>query len=201
LIADHPYHGVSLRVITDTAKVNLAAVNYHFSDKETLFRELILRRIRPLNSLRLALLDEACTQIGAAPPPLDQIFRILAEPILDLHRDSRSGGRAFAQLLARVQIEPSNAFSKLLADEYNPLLNRFGQVIRRHVPQLSPEEFLWRFSFVVGALHHTLAIIHQMNILTQGICRNDDYEGALARFISHSVATFQTQSAPHEANR
>jgi AcrR family transcriptional regulator len=182
-------------VITEAAKVNLAAVNYHFGDKETLFREVILRRIQPLNALRLAMLDEACVSAGSAPPPLEQIIRILAEPIFDLHRKPHTGGRAFVQLLSRGPTEPLSIINKILADEYHPLLNRFGQVIRRHAPQLSPEEFLWRLSFIIGAMHHTLATLHQMNVLTRGICRSDDYDGALARFIAHAGITFKAPPA------
>lgn len=191
LFAEHAYHGVSLREITDAAKVNLAAVNYHFGDKETLYREVILRRIRPLNAQRIALLHEACAQDGSALPPLENIMRILAKPIFDLHREHESGGRAFVQILSRSLTDPLSMTNQLLANEYNPVLNRFGQLIRRHVPQLSPEEFLWRLSFIIGAMHHTLATLHQMTPLTRGICRSDDYEGIIDRFIAHSVTTFQ----------
>lgn len=182
---------MSLREITGKAKVNLAAVNYHFFDKECLFREVVLRRIRPLNAQRLALLEDACAKAKPAPPSLDKIIGILAQPLFDLHRSPDLGGRAFVHLLARGLTESSALTAQLLAEEYHPTLTRFGQVIRRHTPQLSPEDFLWRFSFVIGALHHTLATLHQMTNLTRGICRSDDYEGALSRFIGHGVTIFQ----------
>lgn len=169
-------------------------MNYHFGDKEELYREVILRRIRPLNAQRLALLDDVCTQAENTLPPLENIIRILAKPIFDLHSEQESGGRAFVQILSRGLTDPFSITNQLLAQEYNPVLNRFGQLIRRHAPQLSPEEFLWRLSFIIGAMHHTLATLHQMTALTRGICRSDDYEGALARFITHSVITFQAPS-------
>ncbi len=195
LFAARGFHGVSLREITGSAQANLAAVNYHFDDKETLYREVILRRIRPLNRHRLTLLDEACALTDALPPPLEKIIRILAQPLFDLHRSPGAGGRAFVQILARALTDPHAITHPIFTEEYTPALTRFGQLIRRQAPQLSPEEFLWRFSFMVGALHHTLATLHQMTILTRGICRNDDYDGALTRFIAHSVATFQTPPA------
>ena len=191
LFADHGFHGVSFRQINSAAKVNLAAIHYHFGDKETLYRETVLRRLRPLNALRHALLDEACAQDGAVPPALEKIVELLARPLFDLHRSSGSGGRSFVQIISRGPTEPLSVITQLFLNEYNPMITRFGQLIRRHVPQLSPEEFLWRLSFVVGAMHHTLAILHQMTGLTHGICRSDDYEGSLARFIAHSAATFR----------
>lgn len=189
---------MSLREITDAAQVNLAAVNYHFGDKETLFREILLRRIRPLNVLRLSLLDEACSQSGTEPPPLEKIIEIMTQPLFDLHRSPGGGGRSFVQILSRSLSEPLSITNQLITEEYNPTLSRFGQLIRRHAAQLSPEEFLWRLSFVVGAMHHTLATLHQMSTLTRGICRSDDYASALAYFTAHSVATF---CAPPGANK
>ena len=144
-----------------------------------------------MNTLRLSLLDEACVLAGIHPPPLDKIIRILAEPLFDLHRSSQTGGRSFVLLLSRGLTDPFSITTSILEKEYHPVLNRFGQMIRRHAPHLSPEEFLWRFSFIIGAMHHTLVTLHQMTVLTRGVCRSDDYEGALARFTTHAVITFQ----------
>lgn len=180
--------------MTDQAGVNLAAVNYHFRDKENLFQETLLRRLRELNAKRLTSLQEACALAAPAPPSLEAIIRLLAQPLFDLHRSPGPGGRSFVHLLSRGLTESSPLTARLLAEEYHPTLTRFGQLIRRHVPQLSPEEFLWRFSFIVGSLHHTLATLHQMADLTRGICRNDDYEGAMTRFVGCGVATFRAAS-------
>lgn len=79
----------------------------------------------------------------------------------------------------------------LVATEFHAVIARFAQIVRRHVGQLPPEEFLWRLSFIVGAMQHTLGTLHQMNALTRGICRDNDYEGALARFIASAVAVLR----------
>lgn len=186
--ADHGYDGVSLRAITEGANANLAAVNYHFGGMESLYRAVILRRTRALNSHRLALLEAACAQAGTPLPTLETIILIMAQPLFDLHRSPDKGGRCFVQILSRGLTEPPGHMTRLLAEEYYPQLRHFGQLIRRHVPQLSPEEFLWRYSFFVGAMHHTLATLHQMTSLTRGICRSNDHEGALARLITLSLA-------------
>ena len=182
---------MSLRSITKVAGVNLAAVNYHFSDKETLYREVVMRRIRPLSTLQLSLLAESCARFGTTPPPLDQIIDMMARPLFDLYRTSGPGGRSFVQILSRSLTQPPGTFTQLITNEYNPVLVRFGQLIRRHTPRLSPEEFLWRLSFVVGAMHHTLATLHQMSALTSGICHNDDYDGSLSHFIAHAMTIFR----------
>ena len=57
LFVDHGLEATSMRMITATAGVNLAAVNYHFGSKENLIQEVFRRRLGELNQRRLAALD------------------------------------------------------------------------------------------------------------------------------------------------
>jgi AcrR family transcriptional regulator len=186
--AEHGFNGVSLRDITAKAGVNLAAVNYHFRNKENLYAEVIRRRIRPVNELRLRNLDRAVARAGPQPPPLAEIIDLMVRPVFDLHRDPSRGGPHIVRIIARSMTEPLPFLDELVAAEFHPVLARFTQVIRRHVAHLPPEDFMWRMNFMIGAMQHTLATLHQMGPLTRGICRSNDYEGALARFIAASLA-------------
>lgn len=190
LFADKGFQGASLRQITRLAHVNLAAVNYHFGSKEALYIEVIRRRVDPINEERLARLDQAITAAGAQPPPLDQVVDILIRPVFEVHQDPTRGGPHIVRILSRTLTEPLPFMSEIIHARFRGVLNRFSQVVRRHVTHLSPEEFLWRMSFVVGAMQHTLATLHQMGPLTSGICRSNDCQGALARFIASAVAVF-----------
>src|SRR5258708_30447003 len=57
LFAEYGFAGVSLRAIIADAKVNLAAIHYHYRSKEALFDAVILRRLEPINRARLPVLD------------------------------------------------------------------------------------------------------------------------------------------------
>lgn len=199
LFAEHGFVGTSLRRITGAAAVNLAAVNYHFGDKESLYAEVLRRRLRPINAARLARLEEAVATAGEAPPPLELVIDILLRPVFEVHRDPARGGPHIVRIIARTLTEPLPFMSALLREELHAVLGRFAQIVRRHVPHLSPEEFLWRLSFVIGAMQHTLATLHQMSALTHGICRDNDYEGALRRFVASACAVFR-QPAPAAAS-
>lgn len=190
LFAQYGYDGTTLRHITREAGVNLAAVNYYLGDKETLYLEILRRRLRPVNEDRLARLAEAEREAGGEPVPLSRLMELLAAPLFALHREGDGGAQA-ARLIGRSMSEPLPFMEELLAEEMQPVLARFAQAIRRHLPALPPEEFLWRFSFVIGALQHSLGSLHRMSALTRGLCRDNDHAGALARFVPFAVRALQ----------
>lgn len=191
LFAESGYDGTTLRNITKKAGVNLAAVHYHQGDKESLYLEILRRRIRPINQTRLARLAEAETRAGDRPVSPVLIFQIMAEPLFALFADADERGRHAARLIGRSLMEPLPFMEKFLADEFQPVMARFGQALRRHAPTLPPEDFLWRLSFVVGALLHTLASFHHMKLLTRGICRDNDHAAALPRFVQFAASVFE----------
>jgi AcrR family transcriptional regulator len=190
LFADQGYDGTTLRQITRRAKVNLAAVNYHHGDKESLYLEVLRRRIQPINQTRLAMLDEAEQQAGDQPVPLAMLLEILAGPLFELYAGPDENGRHGARLIGRALVEPLPFTETFLAGEFQPWLARFGQALRRHVPALTPEDFLWRLRFVIGALQHALATLHRMKSLTRGICRDNDHNAALPRFVQFATGVF-----------
>ena len=56
LFMEHGFEATSLRQLTSSAGVNLAAVNYHFGSKEELFQAVLTRRLDPMNQERIELL-------------------------------------------------------------------------------------------------------------------------------------------------
>lgn len=190
LFAKHGFNGTSLRDITGSAGINLAAAHYHLGDKETLYATVLTRRLRSINESRLARLMHAEQEAGSQLVRMEQVIDIMARPLFEMAADTTPGGQYFVRILGRSLIDPLPFMENILSVELQPVMVRFGQAVRRHVPHLTPEEYLWRFSFVVGAMHHTLATLHCMKERTRGVCRDDDPTGALQRFIPFAVATF-----------
>lgn len=184
LFAELGYHGVSLRQITAQAGVNLAAVNYHHSDKESLYAGILRRRLRELTEARLARLAAAESASAGEPVPLPELIDLLAAPLLA----PAQGGASARRLLGRSLVEPLPFTAPLIASEFQPGLTRCGQAVRRHLPALPPADFIWTFSFVIGALHHAAASLHDMRTRTSGFCGNDDAAGALANFREFALA-------------
>jgi AcrR family transcriptional regulator len=192
IFAIEGYDKASLRKITKKAQVNLAAVNYHFGEKEALYCEVIRRRLREINQTRLANLTRAEQSAGDRPVPLALLMDLFARPFFELGQNTSDGGHHSIRIIGRCLAEPQPFMDDLISQELSPTMARFSQALRRHLPALTPEDFLWRVSFVVGAMHHTLSTLHCMKHRTRGICRDDDYQGALRRFMDFAVATFTT---------
>ncbi len=190
LFAEHGFNGISLRQITAKAGVNLAAVNYHYSDKRSLCREILIYRLREVNKVRLDNLSQAEAKAVGSIAPLEEIIGIMARPLFQPGSDPTSYNVASIRLLGRIITEPLPFTGEIVTTELQPVMTRFGQAIRRYTPSLSPPDFLWRFTLVVGTMHHAMATLHDMKTLTQGICRNGDSEGALKNFIALAARTF-----------
>ena len=192
LFSNHGYHGTSIRGVTQKARVNLAAIHYHFGDKKSLYCKVIANRLRSVNQARQAGLESALKYANDKPIPLALLVDIYARPLFELCIPDRSGVGVI-KLLGRILAEPLPFVDDLLAAELHPVTAQFAQAIRRHLPSLTPEEFMWRISFVVGAMHHTLATLHRMKDLTRGLCRNNDSMNALQYFVQFASVTL---SAP-----
>ncbi len=187
LFAQFGYAAVSLRQVTAAAKVNLAAINYHFYDLEGLYRELVRQRLAQINRERLDLLAAAQNQAGSAPIPLPAIIDALARPLL---LPSPETGPLAPRLIGRLLTERQVFLDSVLQAEFHPVMTRFGQALRRHQPGLPPAEFVWRLNFVIGALHHTLVTLPDLSQLTRGLCRTEDNEGAMRYFRDFASKAF-----------
>ncbi len=62
--AENGVAGTTVRAITAEASVNVAAVNYYFRSKEDLYREVVGRRLGPLNEERARRLADCLRRAG-----------------------------------------------------------------------------------------------------------------------------------------
>jgi AcrR family transcriptional regulator len=177
LFMEQGFEATSLRALTASARVNLAAVNYHFGSKEELFRAVLTRRLDPMNEQRIALLSrfEAAAQPSAVS--CERILTALFVPALRLARDPARGGSNFLRLLGRAYADPSPFIRRLLSEEYAEMIARFKAAFGRALPALPPRELSWRLHFMMGALSYTLAgtdALKLIEALAPGEASNDE---------------------------
>lgn len=156
LISEKGFSGISLRTISTNAKTNLAAVNYHFGNKEKLIEMMLERRLDNLFELRVNLLDKL--ECGRSNPcNLKHILKAFIAPALTMSNDNHQGGKRFMQVLARAYAEKSEFLHSLLSKRYAKVIKRFAQSIQRAAPHLKESVVFWRFHFIMGALIYVMA--------------------------------------------
>jgi AcrR family transcriptional regulator len=179
---------VSIRDITRKAKVNLAAINYHFGTKEDLIAAVFERRVVPVNEARLAALNRVEASAGKGILKLEAILEAFIRPALQSSLKASKGRTAFSKLFGRCLSEPSPEVEALLKAQFEPLVQRMDAALQRALPRLSRSEIYWRMKFTYGALHHWL--------LTKDKFRPDwvedvDVETQTQKLISFAAAGFR----------
>src|SRR3954471_22630083 len=84
LFAAHGVEATSLRTIIGDAKVNLAAIHYHYHSKEELLDSVLMRRIEPVNRERLEMLN-ACGE----SPSLEAVLEAFIAPAMRVGAKSK----------------------------------------------------------------------------------------------------------------
>jgi len=179
---------VSIRDITKTARVNLAAINYHFGSKEDLIAAVFERRVVPVNEARLAALDAVEKSAGQRIPKLEAILEAFIRPALQSSLKASKGGTAFSKLFGRCLSEPSPEVEVLLKRQFEPLVERMDGALRRALPHLSRSDIYWRMKFTYGALHHWLLTKDKFR---PNWVKDVDVETQTQKLISFAAAGFR----------
>jgi AcrR family transcriptional regulator len=192
LFAAHGYHATSLRVVTRAARVNLAAVHYHFGSKQALLVAVIARRLGPLNDERRARLAALPVTAGTG-----QILRAFVEPTLQL-RDSGAGARHFLALVGRAMVEPDESVRSVFLAQMQELFEQLFARLASALPGLPGREVYWRLFFALGTMAHTLRMADKFIQAPPGVAgemTTASLVDMLTRFITAGVE--QESGQPH----
>ena len=170
LFGQNGFEATSLRDITAEAQVNLAAINYHFQSKDSLIDAVIQRRIEPVNRRRLEMLDAA-----GPNPSVEQIVQAFVTPVLE--RDITT----MVPLMGRVLATPDVFVMRVFKKHLSVVAARFAEAMAVALPQLTPEERMWRLIFMAGAMAHVLSWSHVLPEMTGGLCDPSDRKAVTAR--------------------
>ena len=180
LFMQHGFEGTSMRLLTAKAGVNLAAVNYHFGSKDALIEAVFRRRLDPMNTERVAALERL------ENPSAEDIIRAFVGPSLRLIEDAKGGGRNFIRLLGRTYTEPAKTIRALIGQMYAPAMQRYKAALERALPQMPPDELVWRMHFMFGTLAYTLAATDTVQLIAG--CKPEDRHDA--RLLEERLTAF-----------
>jgi AcrR family transcriptional regulator len=184
--AEGSFDGVSLRSITEAARVDLALVNYHFGTKENLLHEIIARRARIVHHDRVLALEEARRLAGTDAPSVEAIVAAFLEPLLRRLVSGDSGWRYYASLASQLSISPK--FIALTSDVLDPTALHFINALRAALPKAPPESIYWGYMFLLGVMVQVMPETGRIERLSRGLCQSNDVEGALRQMVPFVTA-------------
>lgn len=153
LFAEHGFEGTTLRNIVSEAKVNLAAVSYHFGSKEDLYRAVVAKYARPVVHQELYLLSEL--QKGSESISVEAILTALIKPSLEILSQDGEHHLATAQFMGRCRTEPE-PIQSIANEEYDAASQAFLDVLQKVLPDQSRSQLSWKLDLVIASLIRVL---------------------------------------------
>jgi AcrR family transcriptional regulator len=121
VFGEHGFRGGTVRDICDRAGANVAAVNYHFHDKASLYAEVLQHAYRNAGS------GEPMPTLADAPDqPATQLGAWIAWYV---RRLLHSGGTDVGRLMAREMAEPTDALDELAKGAVQPVFSELGRLM------------------------------------------------------------------------
>ncbi|MGJ8653953.1 MAG: TetR/AcrR family transcriptional regulator [Opitutaceae bacterium] len=190
LFADKGLRAMTLRDVTREAKVNLAAVNYHFGSKNDLMREVIGSRIEPINTERLRQLDALIEKHGSSPIPLTDIFDSLFRPLFQPDGPGSGPNPALIKIIGRAFAEPVDFMRGMHQHFFTELSRRYIAELKRTCPKLSDESLRNRFFLSVSTMLGATTNQVILENLSASKSSTPSYDTVVDELIQYAAAGF-----------
>jgi AcrR family transcriptional regulator len=127
LFARRGFYAVTVREITKAARCNLAAVNYHFGNKQNLYMEVFRCLWKPrANRIQTRFENVLAAQKGMS---LQGIVQAVAEAFIKGPLSDEERLRHF-QLMVREMARPTDAFEMVVGEVIGPFQRKLAELIR-----------------------------------------------------------------------
>ena len=194
LFAESGFDSVSLRLITESAEANLAAVNYHFGSKEELITAVVEKLVGPVNQRRLALLRKINLDISGA---CESIVEAFIDPVIQAAARGDEEDQRYCKLMSRCIASRDERVTSLVLRQFPEVLAKFVDALRSVCPWISSDEAHMRIMFMAGAMAHSLFHHDKLVIISEGRCEIASLDGLrdeLVKFISAGMSAGTSKS-------
>jgi AcrR family transcriptional regulator len=169
LFGQHSYDTVSLRDITNFAKVTLALASYHFGTKEKLYAAVIARRAHTLNSVRRARLAGI---EKAGHPTVEGLLDAFMRPLFDQMQSDDDGWQAYVLVISK--LGQSDTRLDLLSENFDETANLFIAHLKPLLPNLSEEVLMRGFSYMLLLMLQAVSKNRRIDSLSAGRYKAED---------------------------
>lgn len=190
VFAERGFGAATVREICARAKANVAAVNYHFRDKEQLYAETLRRA----HCMRLE--EVPVPQWPAGTPPEEKLrgfIQTMIERLVD-----QSAPPWFMQLMLREMTQPSTAGFELVKEFIKPQFDLLQEIIMEMVGEDLPaiKRHMIGFSIVGQCLYYKIARHIALTLVGEEEFQLYDGECLTQHILEFSLAALGRQQLP-----
>jgi len=127
LFAERGYDGTSIRAIVAKARVNQAAINYHFGGKDGLYREVLREAFRAMTEHQLEHAQEV--KAMSREDALGDFVRRQLRPLM-----ARDELARYMRIFNWETVRPTPVFRSLVSEEAAPFMGLAVDIVRRFLP-------------------------------------------------------------------
>lgn len=169
--ADHGFDGATVRQIALRADVPVALVNYHFGNKEGLYRAIFEMRTPMIIDQRIAGL-----RLAEMEPDRERKVEMIVKAVLvpNLHMRSTEKNSSYARILAREVSDPKSLERKVIEEYLDPIAYKVMDALQKAMPDRSVEEINWSYQAMLGVMVYTMADMGRISRLSGGRCDPED---------------------------
>jgi AcrR family transcriptional regulator len=143
LFAERGYDGTSIRAIVAKARVNQAAINYHFAGKDGLYREVLRGAFRALTEDQVAHAQE--TSAMSREDALGEFVRRQLHPLMARDELSRQ-----MRIFNWETVRPTAVFRSLMSEEAAPFMGLAVDLVRRFLPEADNRTLMVAAIWLIG---------------------------------------------------
>jgi TetR/AcrR family transcriptional regulator, regulator of cefoperazone and chloramphenicol sensitivity len=148
--ADKGFECARIRTISERAQANVAAVNYHFGDKEQLYVQAVLEAHR----CGLDPDQESEENLGSPAEQLRGFIHHFLSRVLALHTPDDWRHR----LVLREMLNPTMASDVLIREAIRPRFERLARILKQFCPDAEERKLqALTFSVIGQCLHYKIA--------------------------------------------
>ena len=159
VFAEAGFRDATVREICRRGKANVAAVNYHFGDKETLYLEV-------LRHSHARALEKYPPLLGVGPeaPPEEKLHAFVHSLLLRIFDKGPTSWHG--KLMLREMIEPTAALDSVVAERIRPMASELGKIVGDILGRPPGDELVRRCAFSVVSqcvfYHHCRPVVTRL---------------------------------------